>query len=169
MASIDKDPLEFRDVETLNERWLRPLEPPLRLAQPRWIETANALFPWRDKIKNNELNNWAFLHDLVCKAISNERLLQKGNQFKIVYSIALETYQEVIGFNPREAQTELVASHALRAGYKIEPFEGRLVIYCPSGQQRSVTRTECDCSHAKPCVHLRLAQAFLDRRQAFKP
>lgn len=137
------------------------------------ITCSNKLYPWTDTISN--YNSWYLIHKLLVNNLSNEGLFRKSTNYKLVFSIGMKKFEEIVEYNPIEDKENLIASYALREGYWVEPKKEHLLIKCPSGQSRAVTASHCNCptfiktnKQKRPCIHLTLANAFLKNRKAFK-
>lgn len=137
------------------------------------FEVANNLMPWTDEQPSTL--GWIAAHTFLSEEISNEMLHRKQESYKIIFKINHRRIQKVTDFNPSENRDLLLTANALRDGYFVEGGRGRLKVFCPSGNVRYVTRTECGCNEFNkelrrqhPCIHLRIAKVFLEHPEAFK-
>ena len=141
----------------------------------RQIDCSNRLYSWTEDSVIENYNSWYLIHKLLVNNLSNEGLFRKSTHYKLSFQLGMKKFEEILDYNPIANKEDLIAAHALREGYWVEPKKEHLIVRCPSGQSRAVTATHCNCptfiktnKQNKPCIHIVLAKAFLNKRWAFK-
>jgi len=137
------------------------------------FEISNNLMKWTDKSPSNI--SWIITHNFLSQCISKESLHKKQETYKVIFKVKHQNIQKVTSFDPVRNRNLVLTAHCLREGYSVKGGSGRLKVLCPSGNIRYVTRTECGCNEfnkelrrQSPCIHLRMANTFLDYPSAFK-
>lgn len=135
------------------------------------FEKANQILPWTDNLLEN-LDKWIMIYQIFSLNISNEMVSRKGNYFKVSFIVSFKSHQLVTNFDLVSNKEILLISELLREGYSIEGKKENILINCPSGQRRFITKDSCTCKEFeknpyKPCIHLSLGNYYLRNRSIF--